>query len=62
MRVVEYKGGIYSETLSQERRKKIGHRMKRTRPVEYGREEGERNCKKVTKKCDVKEGRSLQPC
>lgn len=40
MGVVEYKGGICSETLSQERIKnrEIGHRVKRTWPVEYGRE------------------------
>lgn len=38
MRVIKVKGGIQSETLSQEERKKIGHRMKRNCPTEYRRE------------------------
>lgn len=33
----EFKGGIYSETLSQERGGKMGHEMKRNLSIDYGR-------------------------
>lgn len=38
MRVVEFKGGIYRVRSSLKKEEKIGHRMKRNRPIEYGRE------------------------